>query len=73
MKRIDVSSSTLESVGYDEATQSLEVAFRSGAVRQYHPVPMNAYRSLMGASKVGLWFYAYIQGVYPQTSLARRW
>lgn len=73
MKRIPVSSRTLESVGYDEATQTLEVAFYSGAVRQYHPVPMNAYRDLLGARKVGLWFYAYIQDVYPQTKLARRW
>jgi len=73
MKRISVSSSTLESVGYDEATETLEVAFHSGAVRQYQPVPMSAYRDLMGASKVGQGYCAYIEGVYPLTKSTWRW
>ena len=73
MKRVDVSSSTLESVGYDEATQTLEVASLSGAVYQYHGVPMSVYRDLLAASKVGQFICAYIEGVYRQGKTTWRW
>jgi len=73
MRRIEVASSTIEFVGYDEATETLEVAFYSGSVYQYQPVPMSAFRELLLASKVAQWFCAHIQDVYPQTGMRWRW
>jgi len=65
MKRITVSSSNLRSVGYDEATQTLEIEFHSGGVYQYSSVPRSVYEGLMGASSHGKYFHAHIKGVYP--------
>ncbi|MEQ5326931.1 MULTISPECIES: KTSC domain-containing protein [Proteus] len=53
MNRVPVSSSNLQSVGYDQATQTLEVAFHSGSVYQYLNVPSKIHQGLMNASSKG--------------------
>jgi KTSC domain len=58
MTRVEVESSNVKSVGYDSATETLEVEFHDkadgtpGAIWQYRPVPRNVYGAMMltGAS-----------------------
>ena len=53
MNRIPVKSSNVASVGYDEANQILEVAFKSGAIYQYPGVEPQTHADLMGAESIG--------------------
>lgn len=66
MERKHVSSSNLESVGYDPATKTLEIAFLNGGIYQYSGVPGSVYQGLMSASSHGQYFDQYIKkGGYP--------
>ena len=56
MERQPVRSSVLASVGYDEATAILEVAFVEGGLYQYFEVPSTVYAGLMSASSHGKYF-----------------
>lgn len=56
MQRTRVSSSNLCSVGYDNATNVLEVEFLNGGVYQYLNVPEHVYTGLMSASSHGSYF-----------------
>jgi hypothetical protein len=61
MNRIPISSSNLRSVGYDEASATLEVEFRDGGVYQYYDVPESRYAGLMSAYPHGSYFDAHIK------------
>ena len=61
MTRDYVESSSLQSVGYDEECQVLEVEFRNGAVYQYHDCPKLTYEELMNAPSKGQFFNAEIR------------
>ena len=65
MLRQGVASTNLQSVGYDEGTQTLEVQFVNGRVYQYYGVPENMHTQLMQASSKGQFFNAYIRNSYP--------
>jgi hypothetical protein len=56
MDRIPVSSSNLASVGYDPATQTLEVEFLNGGIYNYSGVPSSVYSGLMSATSHGTYF-----------------
>ena len=64
MERQTVSSSNLVSVGYEEASSTLEIEFNSG-VYQYYDVPSNVYTELMSASSLGSYFHHNIKGKFP--------
>jgi hypothetical protein len=49
-------SSSLRSVGYEAATCTLEVAFRSGGAYRYRDVPIHVYQGLMQAGSKGRYF-----------------
>ena len=53
MQRQPVSSSNIESIGYDPAAQILEVAFLNHTVYQYFNVPQHVYEELMAAGSHG--------------------
>lgn len=61
MNRQRVSSSNLSSVGYDEASETLEIEFDSGSVYQYSRVPAAVYSALMSAASHGKFFNARIK------------
>lgn len=61
MIRQRVQSSDLESIGYDEPTQTLEIEFHGGHVYQYGNVPVNMYEGLMHASSHGRFFNDFIK------------
>ena len=64
MQRIDVESSILRSVGYDPATQTLEIEFTTRDVRQYVKVPQEVYDKLMASSSLGTFFRRHIKDEY---------
>jgi hypothetical protein len=63
--RTPVDSSSLASVGYDEATRILEIEFRNGSVYRYEQVPPQDYRVLMAAESKGAEFNRKIRPHYP--------
>ncbi|GAB1584042.1 KTSC domain-containing protein [Phyllobacterium phragmitis] len=65
MQRNLVSSSNVLSIGYDEASQTLEVEFQSSGIYQYYNVPQHIYEQLMAAPSKGQFLNAYITKGYP--------
>lgn len=65
MDRTLVQSSNVLSLGYDEATNTLEVEFAKGAIYQYFGVPLNIYEQLMQAPSKGQFINTYIKNAYP--------
>jgi len=55
MIRVKIESRAMTSVGYDKATQTLEIAFHPKddkiAVWQYSPVPIEVYDRLVGGAE----------------------
>jgi len=64
MKMTPVSSSNLASVGYDSATRTLHVEFKSGAVYEYYDVPEAEYQGLIDAPSKGSYFHQNIKDRY---------
>lgn len=64
MQRSPVSSSDIQSIGYDAATRTLEVEFHSGDIYQYFDVPEREYQAFMAVSSHGQDFHQYIKNTY---------
>lgn len=56
-----VSSSTLQSVGYDKDTDTMEIAFRNGGKYSYPDTHPNTYRGLLKAKSKGSYFHNIIR------------
>lgn len=65
MQYTSVSSSNLREVGYERASQTLEIEFHNGGVYQYSGVPQSVHNALISAASVGSYFHAHIKDVYP--------
>ena len=65
MQRYTVASSNIASVGYDSATETLEVEFSSGSIYQYYNIPENMYNQMIKASSKGKFLHTYIKNAYP--------
>ena len=65
MQRYSVASSNIAAIGYDPATETLEVEFLSGSVYQYYNVSENMYDQLMKDGSKGRFLHAYIKNAYP--------
>jgi len=65
MDRDQVASSNIASIGYDEASQTLEVEFIGGGVYQYYNVGAALFDQLMQSSSKGQFLHAYIRNAYP--------
>jgi hypothetical protein len=61
MKRARIDSTSLESVGYEAASKTLEVEFSGGAVYQYLEVPEAELRKLMRARSRGAYLNQHIK------------
>jgi len=56
------------SIGYDAATSTLEIEFKSdGAVWQYFDVPENVYLDMMSAESQGRFWHAVIKKQYAES------
>lgn len=64
MKRQPVSSTSLASVGFDPATNELEIEFSGGGVYRY-AVPRRIHQELMAAESLGAYFARRIRHTYP--------
>lgn len=66
MERVSVTSSAIQSVGYDSNTQTLEVEFVSGSVYDYLNVPEDEHDAMMNSESQGKYFNANIKGRFPE-------
>jgi N-formylglutamate amidohydrolase len=64
MNRIPIRSSTIHSVGYESATEILEIEFNTGWIYEYYGVPNNVYHNLMNASSKGIYHKENIKFTY---------
>ena len=70
MERRNVSSSNIKSIGYDSATQTLEVEFLDGSIYQYSGVPPSIFDGLMRASSHGGYLDSHVKkGGYRYTRI----
>ncbi len=69
MERSPVTSSNIQSIGYDPESSILEVEFNDGSVYQYFAVPETEYEGLMNASSHGTYLHANIKGRYSYSKL----
>ena len=65
MDREPVTSSTILSVGYDAASETLEIEFKATGVYQYLNVPQFMWERLIVADSVGKFFNAEIKNTFP--------
>jgi len=64
MQLIQVESSMIYAVGYDEESQTMEVVFNSGGVYRYFDVPKDIYEGLLAAESKGRYMRAHVIDVY---------
>ena len=64
IEREAVVSSNLAEVGYDPASEILEVMFRNGGIYQYYGVSSLAHEQMMEAESIGRHFNSNIKGKY---------
>ena len=65
MNKLNVVSTNVKSIGYDNGTQTLEVEFLNARVYQYYGVPEHIHDQFMQASSKGKFLHAYIKDQYP--------
>ena len=65
MTRDLVSSSNIATVGYDPASETLEVEFTNGSIYQYYNVPSALNEQFMAAPSKGQFLNAYIKMANP--------
>lgn len=61
MEYTSVSSSTVQAVGYDDASNTLGVRFLNGSEYHYFGAPREVYEGLLSASSVGSYFDQYVK------------
>jgi hypothetical protein len=70
MKRKPIDSTTLDSVGYEAESGTLEVEFKNGRLYRYHGVPELVYRQLLAADSAGRFLNTRIKPMYEFTQIA---
>lgn len=64
MDMIQVASSNIAAIGYDEDSATLQIEFHNGGTYQYFEVPQREFDSLQQSDSVGKYLAAHIKGVY---------
>ena len=59
-----VSSSNIDSVGYDTTTRKLRIAFKKGTVHDYIDVAPELFNDLMDADSVGKFFHVNVRNKF---------
>jgi hypothetical protein len=62
---IPVSSSNIESIGYDEQNEQVYVRFLNGTLYVYKGVPLHEFENLRGAPSLGSYLHRNYKNVYP--------
>lgn len=69
MKEIDVDSSLIHSIAYDEVTRTLEIRFHETGRYRYYDVAPEVVEELLDAESKGRYFNDYIRDSYLFTQL----
>jgi hypothetical protein len=64
LRRVKVESSAVAAVGYDPASETLEVEYRSGRVYRYASVPFAVFQDLWAAPSIGRFVNANVRDRY---------
>ncbi len=64
MQMHPVESSMMKAIGYDEATQTLEILFNSGKTYEYSGVPADVFADFLAADSKGVFFHSEIDECY---------
>ena len=70
MKREQVVSSNILSIGYDKSTSILEIEMKNNTVYQYFDVPVDLHTGIMGSDSKGKYLAAHIKGIYGYSQVA---
>lgn len=70
MKMNTVVSSNIDSAGYDAASMTLYVKFKSGALYSYARVPVAEYQALLAAGSKGSYLNAHIKKQFEHTRVS---
>ena len=71
MEYVNVTSSTVAAVGYDDSTSTLGLRFLSGAEYHYFGVPREVFDGLLSASSVGSYLDQHVKkGGYPYSRIS---
>jgi hypothetical protein len=62
---IPVSSSNIESIGYDEQNQQVYIGFLNGSLYVYKGVPLDEFENLRDAPSLGSYLHRNYKNVYP--------
>ena len=71
-KRNPVVSNSIQSVGYHEETQTLEVEFRNGRRYRYGGVPKSHYFKFLAADSPGDFFLKNVKGAFKHQEIDAR-
>ena len=63
-ERQPVNSSDIASIGYDDATQTLEIEFKATGVYRYFSVPKSVSDELAATPSPGKYFLQHIKGKF---------
>lgn len=64
-----VDSSNIERIGYDSASSTLRIEFKSNSTYDYFNVPEHVFNELMQASSVGGYHAKNIKNLFPYTKI----
>ncbi len=70
MLRQVVDSSSLRSIGYDHATETLEVEFNNGGVYRYSAVSADTWNELRHAASKGKFFQDHVRDQFAATRVS---
>lgn len=62
---ITVSSSNIDSIGYDDQSQQVYIRFHNGSLYVYKGVPIYEYENLRDAPSLGSYLHRNYKNVYP--------
>ena len=62
---ITVSSSNIESIGYDEPSQQVYIRFLNGSLYIYKGVPISEFENLRDSPSLGSYLHRSYKNVYP--------
>lgn len=65
MRRVQVVSSNLKSVGYAKTKRVMEIGFKSGRVYQYQGVSPERHQGLMDAASHGKYHWKHVRTALP--------
>lgn len=69
MDRKPVKSSNIVSIGFNSATNEMEIEFANGAIHRYAAVTADAHHALINADSIGKHFHQHIRPHYQSTKV----